>query len=311
MKTQMKAQIDKLLTGVSSAYVPEGLLCELLFPMIGVSQYSGKLGKYGTGHLRIVNSVAGGQGKFRQVQTLVVSDTSYNVESHGLEGLVTKRDYANFDAPFDAERDETMGLSTVLFLEKEKSIADALDNESVITQFVALTGEDKYSDKANSAPVDDFSAARAAVKTGCGKAPDTAWMSWDVWNMLRFHPQLLDSLGFKYDRPGGLKEMELAAALGVKRVFISEAMHETGKEGQASSLANVWGNDIFFGVLPEQAGVMQTSLGYRIGMKGQQPRKVYKEAQFNPPGSTAILVEDEYDYMLSNTGALYVIKDAI
>lgn len=311
MKTQMKAQIDKLLSGVSSIYMPENFICEALLPFIGVSQYSGKLGKYGTSHLRIHNSITGGNGEFRRVQTLTYTTQGYDVESHGLSGLVSKRDYANFDAPFDAERDETMGISSVLLLEKEKGLADTLSDTAIVTQNVTLTGTDKYSDKENSAPVDDFEVARAAVKAGCGKAPDTAWLNWNVWNKLRFHPQLLDSLGFKYDRPGGLKEAELASAMGVKRIFIVDAMFESAKEGQTSALVDVWGNHIWFGVCPENAQVMQTSLGYRVGIKGQQPRKVYKEAKFNPPGSTEILVEDEYDYLLSNLGAVYLIKDAI
>ena len=66
-----------------------------------------------------------------------------------------------------------------------------------------------------------------------------------------------------------------------------------------------------FAFVPESAQIMQKSLGYLMRPTGGQPRKVYKEANFNPPGSTKILVEDEYDMLISDVTCGYVIKAAI
>jgi hypothetical protein len=309
--SQVRAIVDKLLTNASSAYIPEGYISELLLPFIGVKQTTGKLAKYGKQHLRIENSVKGGKGRYRQVESIVRTTTSYEIEGHGLQGLVTEEDYRNVEAPFDAERDEVMGISTMLWLEKEKVLADALANTAVLTQNTTLAGADQYSDYNNSTPIEDFAVARAAVRDGCGVAPNVAFMDWGVKNMLKFHPQLLDALGFKQARPGGLTDDELAKALDVQKVLIAQPKYNSAKEGQTDSLANIWGKHMWFAVCPDSAQPYQVSLGYRLGYAGKQPRQVRKWAENNPPESTSVLVTDDYDFLLSDVAAAYLIKDAI
>lgn len=309
--SQMRAIVDKLLTGVSSAYVPKGFLCEQVLPTIQNKQYSGLLGKYGTSHLRIENSVKGGRGKYRQVETRVYSTTSFLIEGHGLEGFVSKEDYANVEEPFDAERDEVMGISTMLWLEKEKTLADALNDTSVITQNVTLSAGAQFSDYGNSDPVGVITTAKNTILNATGVFPNLCIMDVQVWSVLRYHPALLDALGFKWDRPGGLKEAEMAQALGVDQVLFGSARYESAKEGQASSLASVWGKGIILAVAPPKAEIMQKSVGYLVRPTGSQPRKVYKQSNFNPPGSTAVLVEDEYDMLISDANCAYLIASAI
>lgn len=309
--SQNKAQIDKLLTNASSAYIPKGFVSEMILPMIAVKQYSGKLGKYGQSYLRIENTLVGGEGKFRRVQTITRETTGYEVESHGLEGMVTKRDYANVELPFKAEEDETMGLTTSLFLGKEKSLADTLSSTSILTQNTTLSGSAQFSDYLNSDPIDKFDAARTAILDGCGELANGVIMDYKVYSKLKFHPQMLEALGFKENRPGGLSVSELAQALDVQKIFLASARYNSAKEGQTSVLSPVWGKNIIFGVFPDKAETYQTSVGYRIQIEGSQPRKVYKEKVSNPPGSMSILVEDEYDQLISNANAAYLIKDAI
>lgn len=309
--SQLRAIVDKLLTGVSSAYVPKGFICEQVLPTVQSKQYSGLLGKYGTNHLRIENSVKGGRGKYRQVETRVYSTTSYLIEGHGLEGFVSKEDYANVEEPFDAERDEVMGISTMLWLEKEKTLADALNNTAVITQNVTLSGSSQFNDYANSDVLGVTTTAQNTILNATGVLPNLCIMDVYLWKVLRYHPQLLDALGFKWDRPGGMSQDEMAKALGVDQVLFGSARYESAKEGQASSLQSVWGKGMIFCVSPDKAEIMQKSVGYLVRPVGSQPRKVYKETNFNPPGSTKVLVEDEYDMLISDAACAYLIASAV
>lgn len=308
---QLTAIVDKLLTEASSAFIPKGYVSEMLLPKIGVVQKSGLLGKYGQSHLRIESTLAGGRSKYRRAEPILRQTTQYLVESHGLEGLVTEDDYANVEKPFDAEKDETLGLSTIIWLDKEKSLADTLTSTSVITQNVTLSGAAQYSDYANSNPIDDFKTARLTVRDGCGMAPDTAVMDWGVANTLSYHPGILDALGFSQNRAGQLSDAELAKAMGVKKLLIAESMYNTAKEGQTDSLSQVWGKHIVFAVAPDSPQPYQTSLGYYLFMKNRKPRRVFKFNVDNPPGAKGILVDDHYDYLLSNVSCAYLIKDAI
>lgn len=309
--SQLRAIVDKLLTGVSSAYIPKGFISEQVLPSIKSKQYSGLLGKYGTNYLRIENSVKGGRGKYRQVETRVYTTQQYLIEGHGLSDIVSKEDYANVEEPFDAERDGVVGISTILWLEKEKALADTLNDTSVMTQYTTLSGTGQFSDYANSDPIGVVTTGKNTILDAVGMYPNLAIMDLKVWQVLRYHPQLLDQLGFKWDRPGGLSEEEMARALGVDKVLFGSARYESAAEGQTSVLASVWGKGIVLAVSPDKAEIMQKSLGYLVSPLGGQPRKVYKQAQFNPPGSTEILVEDEYDMLISDAKCGYLIDQAI
>jgi hypothetical protein len=308
---QLTALVDKLLTNASSQYIPDGHICEEIFPVLQVIQKTGLLGKYSLSHLRVENTFVGGRGKFRRVETNVRTSTGYSIESHGLEELVTDDDYKNVELPFEAEQDAVIGLSNQIWIEKEQILATALSATGTLTQNATLSGTSQLSDYDNSNPLGVFSDARKAIKDGCGKAPDTAWFDWRVKNKLRYHPQLLDQLGFKWDKPGGLNDQDLAVALDVKKVLVADVDYNSSKEGQADALAGVWGKNIWFGVCPDTAAIRQVSGGYMMGYKGQSPRKVYKYPVYNPPESTAILVKDEYQFLLSNVAALYLIVNAI
>lgn len=309
--SQTKAIVDKLLTGASSMYAPKGFIAEMIFPEIKVMQKTGKLAKYGTNHLRIENTLMGGRGMARRVEAITRSTDTYSVESHGLEGVVTPDDKANVEKPYDAEKDETIGLTTLLQVSKEYALSSTLGNASIITQNTTLSGIAQYSDYANSDPLGDIVTAQGTILDGVGFNPNTAIMSQKVYNTLVYHPSIIENFGRKYVQGGRVSEEDLKAALGVERIFIGSAAYESAAEGQTSSLTQLWGKNIIFAYIPERAEPYQKSLGYEVLMAGEQPRKVYKFPVYNPPDSTGIIVKDSYDFFLTDVKAAYLIKNAI
>lgn len=311
--SQIRALIDMLLSRVSVGYFPKGYISEQILPVVTHSQYSGKLGKYGKEFLRIENTVKGGRGKYRRVDTGVTSTTSFYIDGHGLEDIVTKEDYANKILPFDAEKDKTIALTHMLFMEKEKVLADALSDTAVITQNVTLSGTQQYSDKLNSDPLADWETARATIIDACGVPPNTGIMDYKVFNVLRNHPAVLDFLGFKFPGagPGPAKPEQLAVAMDVEKLLIGTARYNSAKEGQTDSLSAVWGKNLLFAVVPDNAELMQVGLGYTIRLDGEAPRRIYKYPENNPPGSNVLLCEDNYDNLITQAEAAYLIASAI
>lgn len=309
--SQQKASVDKLLTNVSSGYFPEGMISEKCLPTIRSVQKTGKLGDYGTDHLRIENSLIGGQGEYRRIRQIVRGSSTYSVEGHGLEGIVTEDDYSNVELPYDAEEDQVLNLTSKLALEKEKALADTLADTAVLTQNVTLSGSNQFDDYLNSDPLDVLSDARASVKSGCGVPPSCAIVPWEVFNKLKYHPAFLASLGFKDNRPGGLTMGEFAQILEVKKLWIPEISYNSAKEGQTAVLAPVWGKHIIMAVCPDSAAKRQVSLGYLVNLVGRDKRRVFKYSISNPPNALGILVDDHYDMFISNALAGYLIKNAI
>ena len=310
--SQMKAIVDKLLTNVSQAYVPEGYISESILPNLQVKQKTGKIGKYGLNHLRIVNAKMGGRGRAARFEPIVRDSDLYSIESHGLEGLVVEDDYANVEEPFDAEKDETLGLTTTLWTAKEYAIASVLFDTAVITQNITLVAAtDKFSDYVNSKPLENFRDGQNVILDGCGKMPNRAIMSQKVFNTLKYHPAILRSLGFADNRAGTLKIAEVAHALGVDMLHIGDAAFNNAKLGQADSLEQIWGDSILMYYAPKTAAKYQQSLGYYMTMKSRGARRVYKFTVNNPPGSKGIIVQDDYQFALTNVKCAYLIKDVL
>ena len=309
--SQMKAIIDKLLTNVSNSYQAQGFIAEMFLPMISVAQYSGMLGGYGNNHLKLENALGGGLGAYKNVNPVTTTLTPYNLGSYGLEGFVSPRDRANFESPFDAERDLTAGLTSLLIISKEVTLANAVRSTAIMTQNTTLVGVNQWSDYTNSDPIADVSLAKRTIKASCGALPDTMALDWATADKLKYHPKLLTNLGFNYARPGGLTAEEIAKAFDIKKVLVATCNYDSSKEGQTESFTPIWGKDVILGVLPDSAGPFQASLGYRLQKSGKNPRRVWKYAINNPPETTAVLVDDEYQHFLSNVKAGYLIKNAI
>lgn len=312
MGAQMKSVVDMLLTNVSNGlFEEEGYICEKVFPTIEVDQLTGKLAKYGTRHLAIEHSLMGGRGEARRVQPITRSQSTYSLEPHGLEGMVTPTDRANVLKPYDAEKDETLGVTNLILQGKEYALANSLGSTSIMTLNTTLAGTSQWSDYAGSSPLEDAKTAMAAVKAASGVVPNSIILSWEVKNVLKYHPQILDQLGFKYNQAGLIGEVELARAFDVQKVYVAKATYESAKEGQSSSLAPIWGKNMVFAYLPESAKPYQKSLGYYLRMRGVGSRKVYKYAINNPADSTGIQVQDWYQYFLSDVNCGYLVKSCI
>ena len=308
---QFKALVDKLLTNVSNAYVPDGYISEMILPKLSVVQSSGKIGKYGSEHLRIVPTIMGGRGGARRLDAVSRSDSSYFIESHGLEDIVTKEDYRNVEQPFDAEKDSTLTLTTVLWLGKEKALADVLMDPAVITQGQTLSGTSQFNDYTNSDPIGVAVAAKKTIRAACGVPPDTMIADWAVAETLRYHPKILRNLGYADNRAGSLTNDELAKALGMRRFLVGNVSYNSAKEGQTDVLSPLWAKDVIFCVSPDKPTKLQKALGYLVEIAGQGARKVYKEATFNPPDAVKILVQDEYDMLIVDTKCAYLVQDSI
>jgi hypothetical protein len=309
---QVKALVDKLLTNVSSAYIPEGYISEEALPTLSVKQKTGKIGKYGTSHLRIVNSKMAGRGAAPRFEPIIRNvDDTYSIESHGLEGMVTEDDYSNVEEPFDAEKDEAMGLTSAIWLEKEFALSSVLQSSSVITQNQTLSGTSQLSDYTNSDPLGVFKTAQNTVLDGCGFMPNRAVISMKVFNTLRYHPAILRTLGFADARAGQLTIQEVAKALGVDILHIGKVSYEAAKLGQTSDFKQMWGNHITFYYAPKTAAKYQKSLGYLMNLQGRGPRRVFKYPVNNPPGSQGIIVQDDYSFEIMDVKCAYLVKDAI
>lgn len=305
--------LDQQLTGISVKLLPEGYIAERVLTSAESKFDSGKIAGYTKDHLRIVNTVTGSRGKYPRVEVSTEVTTSYQLEKHGLSHVLVEEDFNNALSPFEPRKDTTEDLTTMLWTGKEKALADVLGATASFpsTNRVTLSGTDQYNDADNSDPLGDFSAARAAIWANSGQLPNKVIIPWQVWNVLKFHPQILNKLGFKYDRPGGLTLSEVAGVMEVDEVLVPKAVYNSAKEGQTAVLAPIWGKVIVFLYAPAKGSLKMNTFGFRIQQAGASPRRVFRNAKDEPPNSELIQVDDKYDQLIMDNTMGYLIKDAI
>jgi hypothetical protein len=311
MSSQMKAQVDKLLTNVSLQVPSQGLVADEVLPKLVVDQYTGLIGKYGEEHLRAENDLGGGRHEFRRVDPIdYKAGHGYSIEDHGLEDLVTKRDLKNIEDPFDAESDKVTGLTQKVMISKEIKIASLMTNTSILTKNVTLSGTSQFSDYNNSKPLTVFKNAHQSHITELGIMANTAVMSLSTFNTLKYHPEILEKLGFNNVRAGLITKEELARAMDIDNLLIAQGIVNNAKKGQSKTIGSIWGKDIVFYFKPQGPAKGQISLGYKLNLRGEESRQVRKYYIDNP-GATAIIVEESYDYQITMPEAGYLIKNAI
>ncbi len=306
---QTKAIVNKLLTNVSNGLFPKGYIADKVFPKISVKQTTGIIGAYGSGHLRTNDDLIGGRAEARRADPISRKiDVLYNIKTHALEGVVTQNDYDNVEQPFEAESDETLGLTHLILTNKEKSVADQLFSTSVITNNSSPT--DKFDDYTGD-PTESFRVAQNAILSNCGVMPNAVIMSQLVFNALQYHPAILDHLGFKYNQMGLLSQSDIMKALNVSELLIADAPYNSAKEGQADVLSQIWSDGLLYYVKPASAAKYQISLGYEMNLSSSKGREVFKYPLNNPPGANGIIVQDAYEHKIVNVGAGYLLSDVL
>lgn len=309
--TLIKPFLDQQLTGISTKLVPQGYISERILTSTQSKFTSGKISGYTKDHLRITNTVTGQRGTYPRVEVSVARTDSFSIDTHGLSHQLVEDDFDNAITPFDPRRDATIDLTTMLWLGKEKGLADALTTAaSYGANTVTLSGTDQYSDYTNSDPLGDFAVARGAIHSKTGMTPNKVVMSWATAEMLRFHPQILE-VGFKYNRSGQLTNDDLAMVMQVKELIIGEAVYNTAKPGQTDVMGDIWGKDIIFMYAPATGSLNMQTFGWRIQKAGESPRRVFRNATIEPPNSELIQVDDKYDMLITDASCGYLIKGAI
>lgn len=307
--TRLTAQTNKLLTDVSERRPLGSLVFNRILTPKKVIQYSGKIGSHGNDHLRLVNTIAGGENGYMRIDTQTKKSSSYQIETHALKDIITDEDYKNVEAPFDAQVDSTDALTDMMNLTKEYGLAQAMTDTAVLTQNATLSGTSQWSDYANSNPIADIVAGIKVTRIGCGTPASKAVCDYDVAQTLRFHPKVLADLGFNANKIGGATNEDLARVFGLREFIVADATFNNSKKGEADNMVPVWGKHFVLFHSEAKAAKKQTTLGYHLELGAG--RKVVAKEQDEPIDSTKVMVEDKYEQLISNVGAGYLIKDAI
>ena len=109
----------------------------------------------------------------------------------------------------------------------------------------------------------DLTNYRAEVGMRTGQAADVLVIGEDVWNKIRWHPDLIEAI--KYTERG-IPTMELLqAATGFRKILVGSAIYTSDPEGTAESsvtYTRIWGKNALVLRVPDSPGLRIPAAGY-------------------------------------------------
>ena len=267
--------------------------------------------------LRIVSDVAEDASLTQEVRYTITKASSVAIESHRLKNLVTRSDVRQYGSADKARQASQIMLASLLNTIEEYTLANTMADTSVLTNYTTLSGTSQWSDYDNSNPLGVFKTGRNAVYSETGLVPNTVILSWQVWNTLKFHPQLLDALGKSIDgKIFGITPEALAKALEVEQVLIGKSVYNSAKEGATPVMSPIWGKHAWIGYVNPNPSPLypENNFGYTFwgGLPTNSGELLVDSYPVNdPPESEYVRVEKNYDQVILSPEAMYLIKNAI
>lgn len=315
---------DPVLTRIFRGYTPpdSDFIARDLLPIIPVGSRTGDIPNTGTSSqdwLRILdNDLITENDGTPIITTTVTKGDGWKTERRGTQHQVNKDDGARWNnsdwraGMRQAEKFYTRLLKTHRLIQKEKRLADALLSTSVITNYVTLSGGDQFNDQASD-PIGVFETARASIESNAHMDANVAVIPYPVFRYMVNHKQLKETTGISLTGTVPVLPLlmeQLKMALQVDKILVPKMKYESAKKGQTSSLARIWGNYILLAYVNQspQPMEMQRSLGYTFELDA--PTVDSYELQ-DPRYSRMVRMEEEYDDLLLDTSAAYLITAPI
>jgi len=265
--------VDPVLTAFMNDYSNEMFVMDKVFPVVSVGVESGTYytmtgkEKWLETHTRRAPGA-----KFARMNIDPATGT-YTTHEEGQEIAVDKRIQKTALDPFDPYRVAAQTVNDVIKLRRERIVAAILSNAAIFTNTNALAGITMWDD-ANSDPIAEVNTRKLTIRNGCGRAPNTIVMPWEVYLALTDHPVMINRLSLNNTQI--LSESIMADLFDIERVFITKAVYNSAQEGQAVVGTPVMGTNVWIGYVNPTPSLVDPSAGYLIQSEGFRAESYYE-----------------------------------
>lgn len=238
-----------------------------------------------------------------------VTWTEAETEEYGLEVPISDRERTK-GPNLDLDGVNTNFATSVVRNEQEARVADLLTTTGNMAtgHYTTLSSSadqwDSYSE-ADSDPIEDIDTGRQTIHGASGKNPNLLVLGRQVFDKLKWHPSLTDV--FKYSERGIVTAEMMAAALGIDKVLIGDAIYNTAAEGQTKSGSYIWGKHAVLLYQPPSPVPNTMSAGWQFQYRGIETKK-WREEKIS---CDVVRVSHDQDEELTNTACIYLIASAV
>jgi len=221
---------------------------------------------------------------------MVLDEDTYATYDYGIELPLDDRQKAIYASAFDADRGKVQRGSRILMLNKERRAYELATGGGVPTSSPGTKWDADGSD-----PIGDIKAVKEVIHDNCGMDPNLGIIPRDVFNVLIEHPTILEK--YKYTRGGNITAEILAAVLGLDRIVVAGAVHNTAAEGQAISISKLWADSVVLAYSNATMDLESPTFGRTFAWSGYTGAKggeiaVMSYREENPPATIHQLKHD-------------------
>jgi len=241
---------DPVLTQImlGSMNQSDQFIADRIYKSIAVQKKTGDIRTFGSTSQRIVNTIQG-SGESKTLTFEVTKADAWSLKKHSLKALITDDDMDQLGTQ-EAKNIGIDAVTEALLLAREYAVANYMTDTDNYTNDVTLSGTEQWDDYTSSDPIDDLITARATVREACGKRPNMAIMGPEVFDCLINHPDLLTAARYAGEDTVSFSRLKRILFPGQPEskveVLVGEARYESAKEGAASSMADLWGNNFIY-----------------------------------------------------------------
>ncbi len=256
--------VNTLLTNISVGYRNGVYVADQVFPLVPVMKQSDLYTVYNKSDWLRDEMVARAPGAEAAEAGWSVDNTaSYYAKSYALKKMIPDEVRDNADQPFDMDRDATVFVTEKALIRREIQMATSANAGSIWT--TNTTVGVKWSDFANSDPVNDIKTGARTITQLIARKPNVLVIGQIVLDRLTEHPDFLEKI--KYTQIGVVTEDLIARALGLDKVLTCYAIYESANEGATSAILPVWDDDALLLYVPNAPSLFTPAAGYTFYWK--------------------------------------------
>jgi hypothetical protein len=267
--------IDAILTNVSVAYMQkaENFIADKVFPVIPVDKKSNKYFTYTKNDWFRDEAQRRAPGTESAGGGYNLSTDTYSADVWAFHKDVDDQTLANADTPLNPLREAAEFITRRLLLRREvQFVTDYLTTGVWGKDYTGVASSPstdqfiKWSDFANSDPIEDIEAAKEQILSTTGMEGNTLVLGYQVFRKLKSHPDVIDR--YKYTTSQVITEDMLARLFGVERLLVAKSVVATNAEGASQAYSFTFGKAAALMHVAPNPGLMTPSAGYIFGWTG-------------------------------------------
>lgn len=260
--TAKSLHVNKVLSEMAMGYRPDGMIADMIFPMVSVSKQSDIYLVHDRGRLLRRQSTQRSPGAEARKVDFEMGSATYYARNYALKAPVTIEDKANADPEYAQQliTNRAQLVMDDLALDREVRVSNLVNNTSNVGSSAAVTSAWNGAGH----PLTDINAAIDNVKYANGKAPNLVIFGPEAWDSFRRDSNVRNLIKGSNNGGGYVNETEVRNLLNVETVLISQAFQNTGEEGQTEALSTILGDNVLIAYSAKTPSKERPSFGYEF-----------------------------------------------